>query len=98
MDDLTSFKRDLLFVVADSDGNHGLWIKEQMEEYYAGEIHHGRLYPNLDELVEMGFVEKGTIDKRTNSYEITDRGLREIEARHEWEQKWLNGNTEQPAN
>jgi len=30
-------------------------------------------------------VAKGTIDDRTNSYSLTDRGYREIENRQEWE-------------
>ncbi|MFO7907959.1 MAG: helix-turn-helix transcriptional regulator [Pirellulaceae bacterium] len=47
---------------------HGLAIKEELEDYYEKEIHHGRLYPNLDTLVEKGLVEKGQRDRRTNYY------------------------------
>ncbi|MDR5657734.1 helix-turn-helix transcriptional regulator [Halodesulfurarchaeum sp. HSR-GB] len=67
----------------------GLEIKDELEKVYEGEIHHGRLYPNLDTLVTKGLVDKGTIDKRTNSYELTRRGRREIEARREWENEYL---------
>ena len=63
-------------------------IKEQLEDYYEGEIHHGRLYPNLDTLVDKGLVEKGQKDRRTNVYSITRRGAREIEARREWEDQY----------
>ncbi len=52
MFDLTSFQRDLLYVVYGLDGPHGLAIKEEMEEYYEGEIHHGRLYPSLNTLAD----------------------------------------------
>ena len=89
MHDLTGFQRDLLYVIAGLDEPHGLAIKEELEEYYEGEIHHGRLYPNLDELVDKGLVEKGTIDRRTNSYTLTQRGQREIDARVEWEASYL---------
>ena len=65
--------------------SHGLSIKNEIEASYEGEVNHGRLYPNLDQLVEMGLVEKGTLDKRTNSYTLTDRGYQELEARREWE-------------
>lgn len=85
MNDLTAFQRDLLFVVASRDGAKGLEIKEVMDEYYGTDIHHGRLYPNLDVLDEKGLIEKGSIDKRTNSYSLTDRGRRELSARKEWE-------------
>jgi PadR family transcriptional regulator PadR len=88
MDGLTGFQRDLLYVIASFDGEsppHGLAIKDEIEKDYAGEINHGRLYPNLDTLLEMGLIEKGTIDKRTNSYELSQRGRRELETRREWE-------------
>ncbi|AJF27932.1 PadR family transcriptional regulator [Haloarcula hispanica] len=91
MFDLTGFQRDLLYVVCGLDGPHGLAIKEEMEEYYEGEIHHGRLYPNLDTLVDKGLVEKAQKDRRTNIYSITRRGEREIAARNEWEQQYRAG-------
>lgn len=85
MYDLTGFQRDCLYVIAGSDSPHGLAIKDELNDYYEGEIHHGRLYPNLDTLVDKGLVEKGTRDRRTNSYTLTRRGHREIEARRDWE-------------
>ena len=85
--DLTAFQRDLLVVIdtSEQDPLHGLGIKETIEEKYNDEkIHHGRLYPNLDTLVEMGFVSKGEVDQRTNSYEITRRGLAELDLHRNW--------------
>ncbi|AFK21198.1 transcription regulator (plasmid) [Haloferax mediterranei ATCC 33500] len=76
--------------MAGLDEPHGLAIKEELEDYYETEIHHGRLYPNLDTLVEKGLVDKGEKDRRTNSYRLTARGRREIEARNEWEQQYLD--------
>lgn len=90
MYDLTGFQRDLLFVIAGQGDPHGLAIKEELEKYYEQEIHHGRLYPNLDTLVEKGLVEKGERDRRTNSYSLTRRGRREIDARHEWENQYVS--------
>jgi PadR family transcriptional regulator PadR len=89
MHDLTGFQRDLLYVIDGLDDPHGLAIKARLESYYENEIHHGRLYPNLDELVEKGLVEKGKKDQRTNIYTLTRRGRREIEARREWEQEYV---------
>jgi len=88
MHDLTGFQRDLLYVIAGMDEPHGLAIKDEIEGYYGTEINHGRLYPNLDTLVEKGLVEKGQIDQRTNSYSLTQRGERELAARNEWEQEY----------
>ena len=92
MDDLTAFQRDALYVIAgieDDARPHGLSIRDELEQHYEGEVNHGRLYPNLDELVEMELVEKGTLDKRTNSYTLTDRGRREIENRREWKTQYV---------
>ena len=89
MYDLTGFQRDLLYVAAGKDEPKGLAIKDELEEYYEGEIHHGRLYPNLDTLVDKGLLEKGQIDRRTNYYQVTQRGRREIEARREWEDQYV---------
>ena len=89
MYDLTGFQRDLLYVAAGKDEPHGLALKDELEEYYEGKIHHGRLYPNLDELVDKGLLEKGQIDRRTNYYQVTQRGRREIEARREWEDQYV---------
>ncbi|WP_336362076.1 PadR family transcriptional regulator [Halalkalicoccus salilacus] len=89
MEDLTAFRRDLLYVIAGLDTPKGLVIKSELDEYYSQEIHPGRLYPNLDTLVEKGLVNKGYHDNRTNAYQLTDRGEREIEARREWEAKYV---------
>jgi len=88
--DLTGFQRDLLYVIAGLEDPHGLAVKDELENYYQKEIHHGRLYPNLDTLVEKGLVEKGTLDQRTNMYSATRRGQREIAARTEWESQYIN--------
>ena len=90
MYDLTGFQRDLLTVTTGIEEPHGLAIKEELEDYYESEIHHGRLYPNLDTLVEKGLVEKGEKDRRTNVYTVTKRGQREIEARREWENQYID--------
>lgn len=74
MNKLTAFQRDLLYVIGSADDQSGQLIKETLERDYHTGINHGRLYPNLDVLVDGGFVEKGEIDRRTNSYTLTDEG------------------------
>lgn len=88
MHDLTGFQRDCLFVIAGLGEPKGLAIKSELDEYYGDDINHGRLYPNLDVLVDKGLVEKGKIDDRTNYYALTRRGERELEARREWEAQY----------
>jgi PadR family transcriptional regulator, regulatory protein PadR len=85
MHDLTSFQRDLLYIVAGLDNPHGLAIKAEYEK----EVYHGGIYQNLDALVEEGFLEKSAKDYRTNVYRLTQCGHREIKTRRDWEQKYL---------
>lgn len=86
--DLTAFQRDVLTVVARLDGDekpHGLAIKHRLEDDLGKrEVNHGRLYPNLDTLVDKGLIEKGSKDRRTNSYTLTDRGQRELRSDLNW--------------
>ena len=89
MHDLTGFQRDILYVITGLEEPHGLAVKDELDDYYEQEINHGRLYPNLDDLVDKGLLEKGELDKRTNVYTITQRGQREIKARREWENQYL---------
>lgn len=82
--DLTAFQRDILTVVAYRGDPHGLAIKEVLQNRYDEEINHGRLYPNLDQLVDQGLIEKGTKDRRTNSYELTERARDQLSADVNW--------------
>ncbi len=97
MQDLTGFQRDCLYVIAGLDHPKGLAIKSELDDYYGSEINHGRLYPNLDELVEKGLVTKGSIDDRTNSYDLTRRGERELESRRSWENDFLSSRELEPV-
>jgi DNA-binding PadR family transcriptional regulator len=94
MFDLTGFQRDLLYVIAGQEDPHGLAIKEEMENYYEKKVHHGRLYPNLDTLVDKGLVDKSEKDRRTNAYRLTGRGEREIEDRQQWENRYVDDESE----
>ncbi|WP_331235831.1 PadR family transcriptional regulator [Natronorarus salvus] len=81
--DLTAFQHNILVILSE-EAMYGLAIKRQLEEYYGAEVNHGRLYPNLDDLVEMGYVEKSELDKRTNQYELTDDGYEVVLGQLDW--------------
>jgi len=67
--ELTGFQRDLLYVIAGSDQPSGQTVRQQLETHIDN-VNHGRLYPNLDTLVDHELVKKGSQDQRTNYYEL----------------------------
>jgi DNA-binding PadR family transcriptional regulator len=81
---LTGFQRDLLYCIAGLERPSGQTIREELEEQTDSEITHGRLYPNLDTLVNTGLAEKGDIDRRTNYYAISSEGVEALREYHEW--------------
>ena len=88
MFELTGFQRDLLYVIAGADHPSGQDIGNEISETVGG-VKHGRLYPNLDTLVEQGLVEKGQQDRRTNFYELTEEGRAVLEERRQWEEQYI---------
>lgn len=91
MDSLTHFQRDILTVTTGLDEPHGLAIKAELEDAYGSDVNHGRLYPNLDSLVNQGLLDKGTIDRRTNSYTITTKGKAWLQRQTAWERQYTDG-------
>ncbi|WP_396613442.1 helix-turn-helix transcriptional regulator (plasmid) [Haloferax sp. S1W] len=89
MFELTGFQRDLLYVIAGTERPSGQEIKEIISKD-VGEVNHGRLYPNLDALVEHGYVNKGQHDRRTNFYEISEDGKTAIRKRRGWENQHVD--------
>ena len=88
MYDLSSFKRDMLVVIAGLDGPMGTELTAELQQDYAEEITVGRVYPQLDVLAEKGLIKK--MDKGgRNEYRLTGRGVRELQARREWENQYL---------
>ncbi|WP_049984452.1 PadR family transcriptional regulator [Halorubrum sp. BV1] len=81
--DLTAFQQNILTILAE-EPMYGLAIKRELESYYGSEVNHGRLYPNLDDLVDDGLVEKSELDKRTNQYELTEAGHDVVLGQIEW--------------
>lgn len=85
MKQLTAFQRDILYIVGKLKEPHGLAIKRKLEAYYDSEVNHGRLYPNLDQLVEEGYIDKGEKDDRTNEYTLTNQAKKKLRQRRNWE-------------
>lgn len=87
--ELTSFQRDIMYVAAGLGRPSGQHIKEELEDDDE-EITHGRLYPNLDTLVDEGYLEKGQLDRRTNYYEPSEKGMSALKERRGWEDNYVS--------
>jgi DNA-binding PadR family transcriptional regulator len=82
--ELTAFQQNILTVLS-REPQYGLAIKGELEAYYDSEVNHGRLYPNLDDLVDRGLVSKSEFDKRTNQYELTEEGYDLLLGEIDWQ-------------
>ena len=89
MFELTGFQRDLLYCIAGTDDPSGQEVRSELEQSSSIEVNHGRLYPNLDDLVDQGLVEKQSKNNRTNLYRLTDQARELIADRRQWEDKQL---------
>lgn len=82
--DLTAFQRGALVVIAKGDGLSGVQVTERLEALRPETIHHGRVYPNLNDLAEKGLVNKQAVNAREDSYTVSTRGRRELSEYVQW--------------
>ena len=85
MFELTGFQRDILYCVAGAETPSGPTVRQALEEYQSAEVNHSRVYQNLSDLIEEGYLTKGSINDRTNRYELTAAGRQLLVDRQEWE-------------
>lgn len=89
MKDLSAFQRDLLLVINKLERPSGQAVKEELEIYYEESVTTGRLYSNLDTLVEKDYLVKGAANRRTNYYELTEKATSALAKRMRWERKYF---------
>ena len=77
--DLNNSKRDLLVEIYQLDQPSGQDIRGRMKAEHGEDVKHGRLYPNLNDLVDLGLLDKGEQNLRSNYYQITNDGQRLVE-------------------
>ncbi|ELZ75699.1 MULTISPECIES: helix-turn-helix transcriptional regulator [Haloferax] len=67
----------------------GQTIKTELEKTQGRDLLTGRVYTNLNELVDKDLVHKGSKNGRTNEYSLTDEGREAVETRRRWEKRYL---------
>jgi len=85
MESLSAVQRDMLFILAGTAQPDGQTIREELESYYADPVSDGRLYPNLNQLAENGYIKKSALSRRRVQYELTEKGRLAITARTSWQ-------------
>jgi len=78
--ELSRFQIELLAIANTMDEPSGQDIRREYDGVAQAHTNHGQLYPNLKELAELGCVDKGKIDDRTNYYACSDKGRDVLEA------------------
>lgn len=89
MEGVGSVERDILYILVSGDQMAGTAIGDELKKYYGSDMSHGRIYPNLDRLVEKRLISRGQIDGRTNYYTLTDAGQAMIRDHREWKQQYI---------
>ena len=92
-DELTAIQRDIIYVLTGCRGANGEEVKRELEDYYESAVHKGRIYPNLDALVEYGLVESSRVSGRENRYELTEAGERARDAHWGRQSAWAESDT-----
>lgn len=90
--ELTGFQRNLLVVLEQLKDERapGVAIKNKLGQYHENEVNHGRLYQNLSDLVNDGYVEKRPLDGRTNTYRLSETGREWLLVYSEWITKCIH--------
>jgi len=77
--DLNAFQRDLIVEIYQMDQPSGQSISGRIEAEHGEDVTSTRLYSNLNDLVDLGLLNKGEQDQRTNYYQITNDCRRLVE-------------------
>lgn len=65
-------------------------VGSELQEYYDSEVNRGRLYTNLNALVDEGLVKKDQHDRRTNAYTLIEAGEQVLRDRREWKDQYVD--------
>jgi DNA-binding PadR family transcriptional regulator len=78
--ELSDFRRDILLTLARAGATHGAGLVDDLSALRDEEIHDGRLYPNLNALVDADLVEKreNEHDERSHEFVLSERGRHSV--------------------
>lgn len=86
MKDLNAIQRDMMYIINGLDKPTGLQIQAELESYYEKDVPQGRIFPNIDVLVSMEYVDRVS-PSRNIRHELTNDGRELINSRSSWTHK-----------
>lgn len=92
MEKVTSFQRDLLYVISGLEEATPESISAELSDYYNGSIPQGRFDPNVEAIVELGLVNREYKDDESRTepvFELSENGKEELKERKIWEDKHI---------
>ena len=75
---------DVLYVIDRLGETDGSAVIDALDDAYGERVQSATAYRGLDALVESGYITKGSVGHRTNSYELTEEGKNALEADRKW--------------
>ena len=98
MYELTGFQRDVLYVTMELGEPIGVEICRRLQNYYGEEIC-PRLYKNLNDLREMGFLEEVDGEyKNTRRNVVSDKGRVALDRDLAWRKERMKSESQQSQN
>jgi DNA-binding PadR family transcriptional regulator len=84
MEVVQGFQRDVLFAIKSKKEASGSEIIDILNQYYQEKVKGPRVYLNLTQLEEDGYINKEPIDGRKDGHHLTEKGEQAIEKHVNW--------------
>lgn len=81
---LSAFQRDLLTAVAALDGGGATDISNELDDHYPELVSQGRVYPNVRELCNRGFLIEHDRELDTPAYRLSESGETALHNYRQW--------------
>lgn len=79
MQKLNQFKYDVLAAISGlqtrDETPYGIGIRKELEAGNYDDMHNSRVYMCLKSLEGNGYITRNAVDRRTNRYELTNKGM-----------------------
>lgn len=86
----TAAQRDVMYIVGRDELSLGMDVTRELDAYRLEGAGKSITIKSLAEMVEQGMVERRDLDGTHTEYNLTEEGVRALEARRAWESQYVN--------